>query len=428
MSKLHILPIFTLVIVCARQHSWAEPEEAQYKLYNGLSAEETRQVIQRGTEFLVKGQHEDGSFGKYREIGVTSAALHALLLSDGKFRSPDNPATRSALAFLLKHIQPDGRISDSRGYDNYKTSLGVMALNSLSGEEYAKLLKAMAEARTISPEKAAELAKEKVLKSAEKWLSQQQATEANGFERDRDPGYGGQGYGGVPAPDLSNSQFAVEAMYGMGLRRGHPFFTRMEIFLNRTQNLRKVNDLTDKAKFPELQNFEVQDDGGFGYAPMSSKADQKENERGKLVSPSYASITAAGLKCLLQLGATRDDPRIQGALSWLARNYTLEHNAGLEVPGKPAKGSQGLYYFYWTFARAMGQLGEPKLKLPDGQEIAWPGQLAAKLKALQREDGSWTNEQDRWQEGDPYLVTSYCLVALHFCEANLEDTGQEERK
>ena len=39
-----------------------------------------------------------------------------------------------------------------------------------------------------------------------------------------------------------------------------------------------------------------------------------------------------------------------------------------------------------------------------------------KLASLQQKNGSWINEADRWYEGDPNLVTAYCLIALRYCE------------
>lgn len=373
-------------------------------------------MVQRGVQFLVQGQNENGSFGLGKEVGVTAVALQALLLNDPAFTAADNPVTRKALAFLLGNVQPDGRISDPGGrYDNYKTSISVAALSVIRENEYAALMKALVEAKLLAPERAAELSRERVFSNAQKYLLGQQASENSGFQRDKDPGYGGQDYGGGRMPDLSNSQFAMDALYAMGLRQGNPYFTRMEIFLNHTQNLRKVNNFSDEAKFPDLKNFEVQDDGGFAYAPTLSKAETDTNEQGKKIARSYASMTAAGLKCLLQLGAEKNDARVQAAAGWLARNYTLEMNAGLDEPGKPGKGFQALYYYYWTFARAMALLGQPKLKLPDGAEIDWAGELAGKLKSLQREDGSWKNEQSRWEEADPFLVTGYSLSALYHC-------------
>jgi len=42
----------------------------------------------------------------------------------------------------------------------------------------------------------------------------------------------------------------------------------------------------------------------------------------------------------------------------------------------------------------------------------WAQDLSAKLVSLQKKDGSWTNEADRWLEGDANLITAYALTAL----------------
>jgi len=34
---------------------------------------------------------------------------------------------------------------------------------------------------------------------------------------------------------------------------------------------------------------------------------------------------------------------------------------------------------------------------------------------LQKPNGSWINAADRWYEGNPDIVTAYCLVALSTC-------------
>ncbi len=408
-------------ICCFCLSVYCQAEQAKpYKTYKAPSAAERQQVVERALQFLVKGQNENGSFGQYKEVGVTSATLHALVLSDAKYRNPENEVTLAAMAFLLNNVQPDGRITDGKGYDNYKTSLAVSALSAMPENIYRSALDNIVKQKRLAEgKKKGPLSRERLMTSVRDWLGKPQGTEANGFDRNRDPNYGGQGYGGVPMPDLSNSQFAMDAMHSLGIRQGHPFFNRMEIFVNRTQNLRAVNDLTDKAKFPELKNFAVQDDGGFAYAPTVSKSAEIRQADGKKFAKSYASITAAGLKTLIQLGAKKEDIRVQRAKAWLGTNYSLEKNSGLDMPGDTSKGSQGLYYFYWTFARAMSALGDKTLKLKDGAEINWAEQIAGKLKSLQRKDGSWLNEQDRWQEGDPYLVTSYCLVALHHCDKAL---------
>jgi squalene-hopene/tetraprenyl-beta-curcumene cyclase len=38
--------------------------------------------------------------------------------------------------------------------------------------------------------------------------------------------------------------------------------------------------------------------------------------------------------------------------------------------------------------------------------------LCEKLLSLQRDDGSWVNEADRWYEGNPHLVTAYAILAM----------------
>ena len=42
--------------------------------------------------------------------------------------------------------------------------------------------------------------------------------------------------------------------------------------------------------------------------------------------------------------------------------------------------------------------------------------LIAALARRQRPDGSWVNDNDRWMEGDPNLVTGYALMALSYCK------------
>ena len=42
----------------------------------------------------------------------------------------------------------------------------------------------------------------------------------------------------------------------------------------------------------------------------------------------------------------------------------------------------------------------------------WREELVAALASRQRDDGSWLNEADRWEEGRPELVTVYAVLAL----------------
>ena len=98
-------------------------------------------------------------------------------------------------------------------------------------------------------------------------------------------------------------------------------------------------------------------------------------------------------------------------MEWLNRNYSLEENPGL--------GAQGLYYYYQTMAKALTAANVNTLTTPDGQEIDWRKELAGRVLANQREDGSWVNENGRWMESNPVLVTSYMVLALQQIDASI---------
>ena len=53
----------------------------------------------------------------------------------------------------------------------------------------------------------------------------------------------------------------------------------------------------------------------------------------------------------------------------------------------------------------------------EGKKHDWRADITAALAKRQRADGSWSNEQDHWMEGDPNVVTGYALMALAHCKA-----------
>ncbi len=81
----------------------------------------------------------------------------------------------------------------------------------------------------------------------------------------------------------------------------------------------------------------------------------------------------------------------------------------------PAVQQQGLFYYYHSFAKALSALGETRLEDAAGVQHDWKSELTQKLQTLQQPNGSWVNPADRWYEGDPNLVTAYCLLALSHC-------------
>ena len=167
------------------------------------------------------------------------------------------------------------------------------------------------------------------------------------------------------------------------------------VFISRCQNLETEHNPTQWADKVE--------DGGFYYTAAAGGSSQAgPTDNGGLRS--YASMTYVGLKSLLYAGVKADDPRVKAAREWIGKNYTLEQNPGM--------GDSGLFYYYHVFAKALSTVGEKKVTDNAGAEHDWRGDLVSQLAKTQKANGSWTNENKRWLESDPHLVTAYVLLAL----------------
>jgi squalene-hopene/tetraprenyl-beta-curcumene cyclase len=118
-------------------------------------------------------------------------------------------------------------------------------------------------------------------------------------------------------------------------------------------------------------------------------------------------MTYAGLKSMIYAGLDRDDERVKAAFEWIQKYYNLEENPGMK--------QQGLYYYYQTFAKTLSVMEVDTIEDTLGRKHDWRTELTAKLAELQKSNGSWINEADRWYEGDPNLVTAYSLIALSYC-------------
>lgn len=331
-------------------------------------------VRQRAFRFLKATQASDGSWTKSDRVGVTGLVVDSLLQSG---LTPNNPIVASGLKHLLSHQKPDGGFYAENGlHRNYETCITVMAL---------------ADANTDGRY-------DTQIKAAETFLRGLQWDKGEGIET-LDPAWGGGGYGSHQRPDLSNTQFLMEALKSAGVKQDDPAMENILVFVSRTQNLESsANDTQFAGKI---------NDGGFYYTPAAggdSKAGTTEN--GGLRS--YGSMTYAGLKTLIYAGLDRKDQRVQAAQKWIREHYTLSENPGM--------GQQGLYYYFHTFARTMNVLGEDRFTDASGKAHDWKAELTARVTSLQQPNGSWLNPADRWYEGDPNLVTAYCLMSLSYCE------------
>jgi len=82
-------------------------------------------------------------------------------------------------------------------------------------------------------------------------------------------------------------------------------------------------------------------------------------------------------------------------------------------------GKQGLFYYYHTMAKGLSAAGMDTLELGDGKKVNWREELVKKLLNLQNADGSWSNDNGRFMEKDPVLVTAYSLIALEYIARGL---------
>ena len=66
-------------------------------------------------------------------------------------------------------------------------------------------------------------------------------------------------------------------------------------------------------------------------------------------------------------------------------------------------------------AKALDAAGLDMIEDDQGNRHDWRRDLRQELIRRQRPDGSWINQNSRWMEGDPSLVTGYALLALSYC-------------
>ena len=133
-------------------------------------------------------------------------------------------------------------------------------------------------------------------------------------------------------------------------------------------------------------------------------AGERENANGSIALRSYGSMSYAGLLSFIYAEMDPQDSRVKAVKEWLSKHYTIDENPGM--------GPQGLFYYYHTMAKALSLSGITTMKNQKGIQKDWRKELSLHLLNLQSKDGSWSNENGRWWEKDPVLVTSYALLTL----------------
>ncbi len=336
---------------------------------------------------------------------ITGLVLNGMLMEPGI--DATDPDVERALGFILSYRQEDGGIYD-RVLANYNTSICLSALaRARTSEANAAIAPAQAFLRGLQYGESAD-------------VDSPVGAETKVVDRSH-PFYGGVGYGTHGRPDNSNLNLMLEALHDSGVGGDDPAFQRALVFLARTQMSDAINDMPYAdhssqggfiyATSPDAQSV----DGLIGQSQAGAIDETLSNGQTMSRLRAYGSMTYAGFKSYIYADLERDDPRVVAAYEWLRRNYTLEENPGI--------GTDGMYYYFVTFARAMDAWGEPTIDVAvqdseEGRAGArtqtrdWANDLIDRLASLQNEDGSFRSVDDRWMENHPVLITAYALIAL----------------
>jgi squalene-hopene/tetraprenyl-beta-curcumene cyclase len=382
-------------------------------------------MVERAITWLRSQQDGDSGGWAVNPRGPAFPAITGLVLS-GMMMQPgiqaSDESVQKGLTFLLSHRQADGGIYD-RILPSYNTAISLSALAKID-DPRAK--------EAVGPA-------QNFLRGLQ--FSETSVVEGEGAGQTQrvtkdHPFYGGVGYGQHGRPDLSNLSFFIQAMHDSGVPSDDPAFQRALVFLSRTQMHDNVNDMAyaDGSRqggfiYATAERGEQIRGDGAG-APGQSFAGMIEEtmDDGTRISRlrAYGSMTYAGFKSYIYADLPRDDQRVRIAHEWIRHHYSVEENPGL--------GTDGMYYYYVMFAKALDALGEPTLEVVrEGgttQRRNWAGDLIERLATLQNEDGSFRSVDDRWMEDNNVLITAYAVIALQHAvrgerQKQSEKTSQE---
>lgn len=334
---------------------------------NGLSADTRAELLKaaaKGADYLRANQKPDGSWEFHP--GITALTATALLRLPGSTREQELKTVGKALDKLATFAKPDGGIHD-QDLETYVTAIAVMAFQAGAREKDIPLVQ-----------------------KGREYLITHMIDETEGLTPN-DPFYGSIGYRPAPSKDAArgdiiNLEYGLRALKETDLAPNDPAWDKALKFLERLQNRSASNDQ------PWAGN-----DGGFVYQPGLSKTDDN-------LTTSYGSATYAGVLSFTYANLRKGDPRVDAAVDWLHKNYTVDENPGL--------GQKTVYYYYMVMAKALAAVGDPTITDAKGQTHAWREELARKLITLQHAEGFWVNPvRDEWQD-NKVLVTTFVLSTI----------------
>ena len=345
---------------------------------------EVQHAIDRGLEWLQANQNTNGYWTTPDEPAVTALVLVAFKGDPrARFKDPEPAWLRNGYDYILSCVQRDGGIHRTN-LATYNTSIAMLALLAADKPAY-----------------------DPIIRKARAYLVGLQGRSEDVFD-------GGIGYGSkYQHSDMGNTLQALEALYhSRHLASKDTASPQPDLnwqaaikFLQNCQNLPSVNTQS-------WVSTDSKDKGGFVYYPGNSMAGGVTNkETGRVALRSYGSISYSGLLSYIYAQMKPDDPRVAAVFTWLKQNYSLAENPGM--------GPHGLYYYYHTMAKALSLYGVDRFEVSEGRAIDWRKDLAMRLINLQQKDGSWLNDNGRWWEREPALVTAYGVLTLELIATGL---------
>jgi squalene-hopene/tetraprenyl-beta-curcumene cyclase len=347
------------------------------------AADDWDTLVDQAVAYVKSTQNADGSWGTApRNRGVTGVVVTGLLQT-GKVTT-DDPAVAKALKFIESLVnEKAGHIAGPEAtvqLQNYVTSINVLALQTANKPDKYK----------------------NIVGDAVKFLKKLQWDDEEG-KKANDDFHGGAGYDSKSRPDLSNTQFFIEALKEAGVTSDDPALKKALIFVSRCQNLKsEANDRPWAGKI---------NDGSFIYSAAGG-GQTKTSDDPNAPLTGYGSMTYAGIKSMIYCGVGKNDERYKKALEWITKNYTVDANPGMP----PELAQRGLYYYYHTMSKTLDVMEMTEVVDASGKKHDWKAELLAALAKRQNKNGSWTNPTDRWMEGDGDLVTGYVLMTLSHCK------------
>ncbi len=331
---------------------------------------------------------------KFPNLPYTCMTVYALLGAPNKIREKYSANIEKGLKLILSRQEGDGGWSNTKDdYRTYCTALAIMVLNAADRKKFS-----------------GQITKAQIVLHS---LQVRSGIYEGGH------GYGDKGFtqdGREKISDkatMDTTVFVARAMWESGYS-DKEYWERLVKFTQKHQN---VSENVDPEWAKLLAKFDLKpgNDGSGNYTldiEYNKNEDRIDKDRKTLIG--YGSMTYAILETYLYAGLTKEDWRVKSAVEWLRGNYTVDFHPGFPedsgIPDAKKRRYQGLYFYYMMMARCMDAYVESPFKTRDGKLHDWPRELGEKLVSLQKENGSWVNENAKWWEDDSALVTAYVLM------------------